>query len=53
MKSIKYFLALLMLTVLIGCSTTTNTTTNTTKEEKTSPIENVIEGLKKIQLPKF
>ena len=47
MKSIRYFLALLTLVALIGCSTTI-------KEEKTSPtIENVIEGLKSIQLPKF
>lgn len=50
MRSIKYFLALLMFMVLLNCSTTT-----TTKEEKTSPVtvENVIEGLKSIQLPKF
>lgn len=45
MKSFKHFIALLMLILLMNCGTTT-------KEEKTSPMQTVIEGLKNIQLPK-
>jgi hypothetical protein len=50
MRSIKYFLALWMLVSLMSC---VHTESKSQQEKTSTPIENVIEGLKSIQLPKF
>jgi hypothetical protein len=49
MRSIKYFLALLMLIVLANCS---STTTQTEKPKEKIPMENIVDVFKNIPFPK-
>jgi hypothetical protein len=49
MNLIKTFLALLMLTILVNCSTTT---TQTEKPKEKIPMENIIDVFKNIPFPK-
>jgi len=49
MRSIKYFLALWLLISLAHCATTEP---KPTQEKSSVPIENIVEVLKNIQLPK-
>ena len=45
----KKILSILLLILLVNCSTTTDTT----KEQPRTPMDNVVDVLKGIQLPKF
>jgi hypothetical protein len=50
MNLVKTFLALLMLTILVNCSTTT---TQTEKSKEKIPVESIVDVLKNIPFPKF
>ena len=45
----KKILSILLLILLVNCSTTTDTT----KEQPRTPMDNIVDVLKGIQLPKF